>query len=101
MHDEHTEMSCNDCSRCSIDGPDHREHGELDRDGRLLSGWRLCAAWIGVGLGPIVLAIAGAASAGESHGVQLAAGLAGLGIGLIGSVVVAQRLCPAIESERL
>ena len=94
MDHEPAPIGCPGCSSCPADDcpPDH------DRDARLLSGWRLALAWIGVGLGPIVLAIAASAWSGEDPGAQLAAGLSALAVGMIISVVVARRLRPNEQS---
>jgi len=95
MHHEPLRTSCPGCSGCPTDDcpPEHGNQAGL------LSGWRLVLAWMGVGLGPVVLAIAASAWAGASQGAQLAAGLAGLGGGMIASVFVARRLRPADECE--
>ena len=52
----------------------------------LVAGWRLGLISVGLFLGPVVLAIVGAASLGESPGGQLAGAIGGLGLGLAGSV---------------
>jgi hypothetical protein len=95
MDHEPLRISCPGCSGCPTDDCPP-EHGA---DAGLLSGWRLVLAWMGVGLGPVVLAILASACAGEGQGAQFAAGLAGLGGGMIASVVVARRLRPAGECE--
>jgi len=95
MHHEPLRISCPGCSGCPADDSPPEQGAEA----RLLSGWRLVLAWTGVGLGPVVLAIAASAWAGASHGAQLAAGLAGLGGGMMASVLVARRLRPAGEQE--
>jgi len=95
MHHEPLRTSCPGCSGCPTDDR-LPEHGG---DAGLLSGWRLALAWMGAALGPVVLAIAASAWAGASQGAQLAAGLAGLGGGMIASVLVARRLRPAGERE--
>jgi hypothetical protein len=88
MHHEHLQTGCPGCSGCSADDCSPPQGGEAG----LIAGWRLVLAWIGVGLVPVLLAIAASAFAGEGQGAQLAAGLAGLGAGMIASVLVARRL---------
>lgn len=95
VHHEPLRISCPGCSGCTADDSPP-QHGE--QAGRL-SGWRLVLAWVGVGLGPVVLAIAASAWAGEGQGAQLAAGLAGLGAGMIASMLVARRLYPPSHRE--
>ena len=58
----------------------------------LVAGWRLGLISVGLFLGPVVLAIVGAASLGESPGGQFAGAIGGLGLGLAGSVGVGRML---------
>jgi len=51
-----------------------------------LAGWRLGLASVGLFLGPVILAIAGAASFGDGPGTQFAGAIAGLGLGAACSV---------------
>jgi len=95
MHHEPLRISCPGCSGCPTDDCPPQHGSQVG----LLSGWRLVLAWAGVGLGPVVLAITASAWAGANQGAQLAAGLAGLGTGMIASVLVARRLRPAGEQE--
>jgi len=97
MHQEPLRIGCPGCTGCSADDCPP----EQDRDPELPSGWGLALAWVGVGLGPVFLAIAASAWAGQDQGAQLAAGLAGLAVGMIASVVVARRLRPSGENESM
>lgn len=75
---------CSTCSRCPIqDCP-----LEAEVSGRLLSGWRLGIASIGLFLAPIALAIAGASLFERSGGAQLLGAIAGLILGVAASTVV-------------
>lgn len=90
MHTDHepTAARCSGCSRC----PTERGPAELERDGPSLSGWRLGLASMGLFLGPIVLAIAGAMCFGSGHGARFLGAIVGLGVGMVVAVVVARRL---------
>ena len=57
-------------------------------EGSPLTGWRLGLASTGLFLAPVGLAIVGALSLGNSPGRQFAGAIAGLGLGLAGSVGV-------------
>jgi hypothetical protein len=95
MHTSHDSMgtgSCG-CSGCPI--PDCPV--EEGPEGSPLFGWRLGLASMGLFLGPIILAIVGAVCSGqtilgESHEAQFLGGIAGLGLGLAGSVGTARLL---------
>jgi hypothetical protein len=56
------------------------------------AGWRLGLVSLGLFLGPVVLAIVGAVSFGGTPGTQLAGAIAGLGLGLAGSLGMARIL---------
>ena len=56
--------------------------------GRLLSGWRLGIASIGLFLAPIALAIIGAALFGQSGSTQFLGAIAGLILGVAALTVV-------------
>ena len=60
-----------------------------------VSGWRLGLAAMGLFLGPIVLAIVGAACCRESQAGQLLGAVAGLVVGMVGAVAIA-RLFPRL-----
>jgi len=97
MHtnDEPNEGNGSVCSGCLIQDCRAQE----SQGGLRLSGWRLSLASTGLFLGPCVLAIAGAACFAENRGAQLAGAIAGLGIGMIGSVVAARVLRQAGKAE--
>ncbi len=64
-----------------------------------VSGWRLGLASLGLFVGPVVLAILGAACFRGSQAGQLLGGVAGLVAGMIGSVVIARRLPRLLRME--
>ncbi len=76
------------CSGCLV--PDcPAENGP---QGSGLAGWRLGLVSMGLFLGPVVLAIIGAAGFRDNPGGQFAGAIAGLGLGLAGSVGMARIL---------
>ena len=94
-HCKRREVSCSDCSGRSIqDGP-----ADDDPDSLALSGGPLGLASMGLFVGPGVLAILGAMCFAESPGGQLVGAVAGLGLGMAGSVVLARLLRGANRSE--
>ena len=80
--------TCPTCSRCPIQECPAKD----DAEGALLSGWRLGLASVGLFLGPVLLAIAGAMVSTESRTAQFLGAMAGLGAGLVGAVVVGRLL---------
>lgn len=80
------ELHSSGCSGCSFrDCP-----AEEVPDGWLLSGWRLALASMGLFLAPGILAIAGAVYYSKSQGAQFLGAIAGLAVGMTGSVVLAK-----------
>jgi hypothetical protein len=76
------------CSGCPVtDCP-----AEDEPEGPLLAGWQLGLVSLGLFLGPVVLAIAGAFCGGDSPAAQLAGAIAGLGLGAACSVGIAKIL---------
>ncbi len=82
--DRAASKDCSTCSRCPI------QECPLDAEvsGRLLSGWRLGIAAIGLFLAPIALAIAGAALFDQSGGAQFLGAIGGLILGVAASTLV-------------
>jgi hypothetical protein len=72
--------------------------GEAEEAGPV-AGWRLGMASLGLFVGPVVLAILGAACCRGSQAGQLLGGVAGLVVGMIGSVVIARRLPRLLRVE--
>jgi hypothetical protein len=87
-HREAGKIDCSSCSGCTM----RDELGEDSGTDPLLSGWRLGMVSAGLFLGPVFLAIAGAACCGDGEGVQFLGATAGLGMGMTGSVVVGKLL---------
>ena len=85
---ESTPTSCSACSDC----PAQNSPVEDESDGQLLVGWRFGLASMGLFLAPVALAVAGATCFGESQGVRLLGAIAGLAIGMAGSVAIARLL---------
>jgi hypothetical protein len=82
------ETSCAGCAACrSRDCP-----AEGGGDGPVLEGRGLVAASTGLFLGPIVLAVVGAAWFDQSDVARLLGALAGLGVGVAASVAAAAYL---------
>jgi hypothetical protein len=79
---------CGECPcSCGLDRP------PVDQpEGQQLAGWRLVLVSLGLFLGPVGLAILGAALAGKTAGGQLIGALAGLGVGFAISAGVARML---------
>lgn len=76
-------------SRCSACGRDDCPANDYQHDSSL-AGWRLGLASIGLFLGPVVLAIAGAMCFDKSYGAQCLGALAGLGVGMSGPMLAAR-----------
>ncbi len=74
------------CSGCTLDACTAEDRSEPS----LFSGWRLGLASTGLFLGPVALAILGAACLSSSPGGQFAGAIAGLSLGLVGSVGLAR-----------
>ena len=85
---EPTGKTCARCSRCPV----QECPAEHEPEGARLSGWRLGLASIGLFLGPVLLATAGAIWFGKTGTAQFLGAMAGLGVGLVCSVVVAKLL---------
>ena len=81
-------IACSGCSGCPA--PDCPV--EDATEGSPLAGWRLGLASTGLFLAPVGLAIVGALSLGDRPGGQFAGAIAGLGLGLAGSVGVGSLL---------
>jgi len=79
-------MSSPRCDGCSV--PQCRVAAASDD--RLPSGWRLAVTSMGLFLGPIVLALAGAACFPSKVECQLAGAMIGLAAGIGGSIAVAK-----------
>ena len=82
-----TERGCSACPGCPTN--------DLTGDGQRkpsLAGWRLVGVSVGLFLGPLVLAIVGAALSGPGGGWQLFGALVGLAAGMAVSVVAARLL---------
>ena len=73
---------------------------EAGPDGGLLAGWRLAVVSVGLFLGPILLAIVGAACFSSGPESQLLGAMAGLVAGTGGSVAAA-RLIRRVNVENL
>ena len=84
-HDHHR-TTRPDCAGCSV--ADCRSESEPDVG--TLSGWRLAAMSMGLFLGPILLALIGAACLASRPESQLLGAMAGLLLGIGGSVTVAK-----------
>ena len=76
------------CGRCAVQDCPARADG----DSSGVQGWRLGLSAAALFLAPIVLAIAGALWAGGGEGTRVIGALSGLGLGMVGSVVVARAL---------
>ena len=75
-----------ECAGCSV--ADCRGQAELEAGH--LTGWRLVAASMGLFIGPILLALTGAACLASRPGSQLLGAMTGLLLGIGGSVTVAR-----------
>lgn len=79
------------CSNCPVDDCSVADYpAEKGTEGSFLVGWRLGLVSTGLFLAPVVLAIIGAVSFGNRPGAQFAGAIAGLGLGLAGSVAIAR-----------
>gem|GEM_PF-2395326 len=58
----------------------------------MLSGGRLALAALALFLFPIALAIAGSMCAGPGDGAQFVGGIAGLFVGMVGTILVVRRI---------
>jgi hypothetical protein len=76
------------CYRCRVE---HCPSGDCSAS-PVLVGWRLGLACLGLFLGPVLLAILGAALIGEDCGAQLPVAISGLGLGMLGSILAARQL---------
>jgi hypothetical protein len=79
---------CAACENCPSDGCP-AEHQD---DVAALRGWRLGLTSFALFLLPVMLAIGGAACAGERGAAQLLGGLTGLALGICGAIATARLL---------
>ena len=94
MGHESTESHCSSCSACPIE--DCPTDG--GNDPQLLVGWQFGFASMGLFLGPVVLAIIGAAWCfGESSEGRLLGAIAGLMLGMVASMGIARWLSRDFE----
>lgn len=92
---EPTKTTCARCSGCPIEVCPV----ETGQSGRTLDGWRLALCSMGMFLGPVVLAIAGAAAFGESAAARFAGAVVGLCTGLIASALVGRLVSRSQREE--
>ncbi len=87
MH-RHGEASCGSCGKCPIGScpEDPADQGAIPK------GWRLVGSAIGVFLLPVILAVCGAAVAGNSESMRFIGAATGLTLGLAGAIVVGKLL---------
>ncbi len=90
---ETARMNRSRCTGCATEGCAVADcPSDAQTNDSLLVGWRLGVASMGVFLAPVVLAIVGAVCSGRSPDVQLPGTLAGLGLGLAGSMWIARTM---------